>query len=97
VHGAVRSQRVEEGEQRRLREPAGVEVVARGDPDGVGGLHLVGDVDLRWREVADEHDGEHRRHPGLPAQPLDTGLDLAEDFLGDAPTVEDQEGIRPGR
>ena len=31
------------------------------------------------------------------AQPLDARLDLAEDSLGDAPTVEDQERIRPGR
>src|SRR5215510_9350078 len=67
------------------------------DPDRVGGPLLVGDVDLRRREVAHQHHGQRRNHPRRVAQARDASADFVQNLLSDDLAVEDQAGTRSRR
>src|SRR5688572_32093357 len=74
-----------------------MDVILRGDADGVSRLFLAGHVDLRGGEVTDEDDGERRGDVTGALEPGHPGPDFLEDFFGDDLSVEDQAGMRRRR
>src|SRR5262245_44632024 len=97
VDAGVGVEPAQQREQLRAVEPLGMQVVLGRDPDQVGGFFLVGDVDLRRREVAHEDDGQRRGLPRRVAKARDAGADFVQHLLSDELTVEDQAGTRSRR
>jgi hypothetical protein len=74
-----------------------MDVVLRGDPHSVGGALLVGDVDLRRREITDEDHGESRDDAGAVPEAHDSRAHVVQHLLGYGFAVEDQAATRSRR
>jgi hypothetical protein len=70
------------------RRRLGEEVLLGMDAELAAGAHLVADVHLRGRVLADHDDGEPGRDP-LGAQALDVRFPVGADALGDLHAVDD--------
>ena len=92
VNARVAVDLAEGRQQPLLRAPLGEQVVARRDADLVGRPLLAADVDLRRREIADQHHGERGGAAGLGGEAIDTGLDLGQHPRRDRLAVQDLHG-----
>src|SRR5437867_10069712 len=72
-------------------------MIAPRQPPGGRRAPPCGEGPPRGRILADEDDGERRRHAARLGQPIDTGLDLREHPLLDGLAVEDHAATRRRR